>query len=141
MPRPRAETELDALGVPHPSPHRERVPMWKLGIPLVVPPVLWLARLSFSYAIIAAACGPTAWMTAGIVNVLSMLVMLAIGIMAQRIWKHGGGEHGHPRSMLLDIGEGRTSFLAHWGVFVSYGFLLVTFFDSIAMLFLPICGQ
>src|SRR3546814_343272 len=116
MPRPYAETELDALGVPHPSPNRQRVPMWKLGVPLFVPPVLWLARLSFSYAMIAAACGPTgtvtlplrpsgatAWVTVGIVNVLSMLVMAAIGIMAQRLWTRGGGEHGHPRSMLLDI--------------------------------------
>jgi len=153
MAPPYAETELDALDVPHPSPHRERMPMWMLVVPLFVPPVLWLGRLSFSYAMIAAACTPpseanpplippgaTAWAIAGIVNVLSMLAMAAIGVMALRIWRHGRGEHGHARGALLDIGEGRTSFMAHWGVFVSFGFLVVTLFDSIAMLFLPVCG-
>jgi len=148
------ELELSALGVPHPSPHRDRIPMWKLVVPLYIPPLIWLARLCFSYAMISTACGKATespargmdafhsphWVVALIVNIVSILVILGIGLMALRLWKRGGGEHDHPRDLLLDVGEGRTSFMAHWGILVSFGFLLVTIFDTIPMAFVPVCG-
>jgi hypothetical protein len=154
MDRASETRELEALDIPHPSPYRDRFPIYVLLLPLFVPPVLWAVQLSVRYALIATACfphhapvtAPTAhggisWIVAVAVALSSLLVMLGLGLLSLRIWRKGGSESGHPRRLLLDIGEGRTSFLAHWGIYVSFGFLVVTIFDSLPLIGVPLCGS
>jgi hypothetical protein len=41
---------------------------------------------------------------------------------------------------LIDVGEGRTRFMAMWGMLFSSGFLIAILFTTIASVMVPSCG-
>ena len=137
----------------HPAPHRDRVTFIELAFGVAGGPLAWFAQLNAGYALASWPCFPQdqrmasplegyAWSGAAMVAVMIAAVciaLLAIGISwraFQRTRDEGSGDHGH----LMEVGTGRTRFLAFWGVVLGIGFTLATLLTGIAFVVLPRCA-
>jgi len=110
----------------------------------------WAAHLYVNYALASEACSPgTPGFSKGTLIGLH-LTMFANGAAAMIIaalatwiayanWRATHGEEQGTHEHLLEIGEGRTRFLAIVGAVLSGGFLAATFFDTLALLMVPLC--
>ena len=54
----------------------------------------------------------------------------------QRTRDEGHGGHAH----LMEVGTGRTRFIALWGMLLGAGFAVATVIDAVAFLVLPRCA-
>jgi hypothetical protein len=137
----------------HPAPARWRVGAPSLILGVAAGPAAWIAQLVLGYGLSGYACfrgdapfrqtPPPGWsdepallMT---INLVCLLLALAGAAMSFSHWrrtrgeKPGGGEHA------LEVGEGRTRFLAACGVLMSLGFAVAVAFDTTAILSVPTC--
>jgi len=135
---------------PHPSPHRERVPLALVWLGFVTGPVLWALVMMITYGFSSYACYPATDRLRTPVSELSWVpgfatwlyliafVLTAIaGAIAWRTWSITRGEAaGHP----LEIGEGRSRFLGLWGLITSAMFAGLLVFDFINTLLVPPCA-
>ena len=141
------------LGLDHPAPHRDKVSMRSLLLAILGSPLLWLGHVTVSYFLaVNTTCGnqpvgeanmvitgaAARWLLLGL-DALFLVLLTALTVMAVRNWRRSSGEYDKPHGFLMDVGEGRTSFMAHWGMLSSFGFLLAMVFVSIGLLFVPIC--
>jgi hypothetical protein len=71
------------------------------------------------------------------------LVVTAIvsGFLARHAWRASRSEHRGASQHLLDIGEGRTRFLAMSGLMMSAGLFTLLVFTSLTLLLVPACGR
>lgn len=145
--------EFDALQIEHPAPNRKAVGSWALMLPLFGSVFVWGIHFLLNVTLAIGKCfsaygapmSPVAreggvWTALLINNFVTVVILVAATVLSLRNWNVAGGEKNQRHSLLLDIGEGRTSFLAHWGILVSGGFLIVTIFDSIVIFLVPLCG-
>lgn len=61
-------------------------------------------------------------------------------LVALNSWRATSQEMAETGPPLVEIGEGRTRFLAIWGVIISAGFFIAVFFDFVGLWILPTCG-
>ncbi|GAC1334964.1 MAG: hypothetical protein NVSMB26_18570 [Beijerinckiaceae bacterium] len=140
--------------VEHPAPHRERAPIGHLLFGIFIGPVAWGLHLYANSAIAGQACFPGAEpRLAGAPNSDTLRLMLAssggaamlLGLIgaffSYRLWRITRREQEGSHHDLMDAGEGRTRFLASIGVLVGLGFALVTLFDTLPLLMVPVCGK
>ena len=137
----------------HPAPQRERVPTIAAAFGLVGGPLAWFLQLCVGYALASWPCFPGAtpvlvpapayqWtfvamiasLAAGVVIALTALLFSWRALASTK--KESAGGHSH----LMDVGVGRTRFMALWGVFLSGGFALATMSTAIAFMVLPRCA-
>ncbi len=143
-----ADTGADAGA--HPAPHRGKVSGWLLAFGLIGAPAAWLIQNVLNYWAASYACfphdipqpGPGA---AGLSRLLVIATVIAIAIgvaglfaslhgwRATREEKSGSGHHA------LEVGEGRTRFLALSGVMTSVMFLLAVAFSAVTLFVSPSC--
>jgi small-conductance mechanosensitive channel len=148
-----AEHVMQAYGIGHPAPHRERSKNGALFTALLAAPTAWIVQLCVNYGLAAQACFPRwhmrpalpahwAWLPAGLIAInLIALAIVALGIfMSWRIWRRTDeeGEGGH--SHLINAGEGRTRFLAVWGIWSGVWFFIMTGFNTVALFGVPTCA-
>lgn len=136
----------------HPAPQRHRANRLTLAFTLFVAPSAWLLQLGISFAVAAQAChgdfaplaespgGALRWILAGIHLGAVVLAVLAAAL-AIRLWRRTRQEHHGSAGTLVDVGEGRTRFLALCAVFVSVGFLVALLFTGLGLLGVPLCGD
>lgn len=141
--------------VRHPAPHRARVRLPLLLFGLGGAPAAWLAQTSANYAFAAQACfvagarqtvaapGPHVPHTVlWLINLGTVGVALACAAISYRHWRATRGEvagapaHHHH---LLDVGEGRTRFLALCGLLAALTFLAATLFGTVGLVVVPPC--
>ncbi len=140
-------------GAARPAPHRHRVGATLLVLGLFAVPLMWGIRLVANFAIASHFCFPGAlrlhalphalgwvWPTMIGINVLSILIAVAVGLVNYRKWRLTADESAGPRSALIEIGEGRTRFLSAWGLLVASLFVVAAGFDLIALCIVPVCG-
>ncbi len=140
-------------GEAHPAPHRHRVGTTLLVAGLFAVPLVWGIRLAANFAIASHFCFPGdvrlyalppslgwVWPTMIGINVLSILIAVAVGLVSYRNWRLTADEHAGRRSGLIEIGEGRTRFLSAWGLLIAALFVLVAAFDLVALCIVPVCG-
>lgn len=137
----------------HPAPHRERVGLPALLFGFAGAPLAWSGQTIVNYFLAGHSCYPGSiprttllegWSWAaptGIaINVLAILIALAAGFVSYRAWMltreehHGGSEH------LMEVGEGRSRFLAYSGLLTSGGFLVAIVFAA-SSFWVPLCGH
>jgi hypothetical protein len=135
----------------HPAPHRHRVTRLTLALALFLAPAAWLLQLSLSYAVAARACYPHAtplqqpswsglrWLLAGFSLAAIALSVWAIAI-AFRLWQRTREEHHGSANMLIDVGQGRTRFLAMCAMMASTGFLVALLFTGATLFGVPPCA-
>jgi hypothetical protein len=134
----------------HPAPHRDRVMTIESAFGLLAGPAGWFLQLCAGFALASTPCFiagtrvvasgvPWAWPTmiaASTAGVLLGLEALFVSWrVLQRTKEETTGNHRH----LIEVGSGRTRFLALWGVCLGAGFTLVTLLTFVAFTTVPKC--
>ncbi|TFI57530.1 hypothetical protein E2493_14250 [Sphingomonas parva] len=137
--------------VSHPSPQRERVSSPRLLLALILAPTAWLGQLIASYSLSSVACDPSGssvdmevvpglWTLLLLIN-LASLAAGTVGIwLAWAAWRRSRREKAGGRHTLLDVGEGRTRFMAVSALIVSGIFLVAIAAEAAALLILQRCA-
>ena len=137
----------------HPAPHRGRVSIIASLASLIAGPAAWIVQLVVGYGLSSLACfphdaalrqsSPPGWssetLLLGAINGACLMVAIVSGVIALIHWRRTRGERGGGATQALEIGEGRTRFLAICGMLSSFGFALAILFDTPALLAVPAC--
>jgi hypothetical protein len=136
----------------HPAPHRHNVSGWTLLFALSGPPLIWWLQSVMNYYVSGYACYPrntplSSPQSAGLMwSVLVVLTALALAVSAislllsYRAWSRTREEmHGSGHDT-MEVGEGRTRFLALSGMLTSALFFAAVVFNIGALVFVPPCG-
>jgi hypothetical protein len=134
----------------HPAPHRDMVPATALFLGLFAGPLVWGLQLIINFAVAAHACYPgdtpfigtprhSIWAITLFINLLAAALALAGSALSYRHWRATRNEHHGSAGHALEAGEGRTRFLALWGVMTGCGFLLAILFNTLAFFMVPQC--
>jgi hypothetical protein len=136
----------------HPAPYRERIGLTAILYGLFAAPIVWAGHLMVNYGIVGHACypgdkplppgGPTAWMhwlLLGL-DILTLVLIASGALVSFRNWRVTGPPESHQHH-LMEVGEGRTRYLAICGMGFSVMFFLITATDTVALAFLPLCTR
>ncbi|HZP86152.1 MAG TPA: hypothetical protein VFB54_04980 [Burkholderiales bacterium] len=135
----------------HPAPQRDIISLFILALAIFGVPLLWGGQLLLSYGLASFACYPS-WnplatpQYSGIrvallaIGLAALVGGVGIAMLAVYSWRKTRGEQGGSQKHLVDIGEGRTRFLAMCGVMMSSGFVVLLIFTTMTVLIVPPCG-
>lgn len=149
---PSPDISNDSPHAMHPAPQRERASRLSLALALFTAPVAWLLQLGASFAVAAHTCQAEStplqgaardglrWLLAGFNLGAAVLAVVAIAL-AVRLWRRTRREHTGSAHALVDIGEGRTRFLALCSVIVGIAFLVALLFTGVGLLGVPLCNE
>ena len=122
----------------HPAPQRKRVGWLPQLIGILIAPAAWVAQMALSAMSIGRACQPVSLPLIGV-----SLVCFAIGVAALVVawfsWRRSRTESAGEGKSTLDIGEGRTRFLALLSVCTNGLFLIAMLFTGSTFLLVPEC--
>lgn len=128
----------------HPAPQRERVGPVSVAFGLTGAPLAWIGLSLVNYGVASQDCTPPMASRAGIVLgvtvALAVVVALAALWTAWRAWRRSHAEQAGGQERTMEVGEGRTRFLALCGVITSLGFLLGIAFALLPLLMVPSCA-
>ena len=137
----------------HPAPHRHRLSAAKAALLVFGGPVAWLTQLCIGVALVSWPCypgGDRLWAplaghewTRGVavfVLLLFALAALAVGLLAHATLREVRHEEDGGHVELLEIGQGRTRFVAIWGVALGYGSAIAAALTLIAFAMVPRCA-
>jgi hypothetical protein len=137
----------------HPSPYRDRVSLALLLFGVFAGPVAWSGQFAANYILAVDPCfltrvvntepvlrGRSDWLAILIVNLVAALLAIAGGIISLRIWRISRHEQPGTASEAVETGEGRTRFLAIWGIMTGFGFLAAILFDTVGVILVPRCS-
>jgi hypothetical protein len=145
-----ATEDLPQISIKHSAPHRYRVGLTALFFGLVAAPVAWNAQLLFSVALSAHACYPrdvpltlpiwsSLWRILLAIGLVGIVLAIAGGLVSWRNWRVTFEEAAGSAHHLLNSGEGRTRFLAMFGILTSFLFALGVLFATAAVFLVPLC--
>ncbi len=140
----------EIASVSHPSPHREKVSLNSLWFGIVGAPVAWMTLELMSYILTSSKCDKSngTQLTSEPYTVSSYLILFCViaGIIAlwalitaARNWKKTRHEMEGSAHNLLEVGEGRTRFLAIFGLLTSIGFVIAFVFSIVTLFLLHLC--
>ena len=132
----------------HPAPDRGRVGLGLLMLCLFAPPALWSLQHLVLYGFASHYCGLEPGVAAGaspgwlqwLLPVVNLTALLGAGlalILSFRIQRRTRREF-EGRGM-MDAGEGRTRFLAIWGIWLGVLFMLAIAFNTISVFWTRLC--
>jgi hypothetical protein len=138
----------------HPSPARDRAGPLTLIALVGAGPAAWIVGEIGMYGLATYPCFPRdeplhtrlpgwegiGWALAGL-NVAALLVSLWAAWACWRIWRRTQDEAGGEQYDALEVGEGRTRFIALCGVITNIGFAAAVLFHSTGLLMAPTCGS
>lgn len=135
---------------PHPSQHRDRTRLGALFYGLIAAPTAWITAQVVGAVVAQRACFPgyeplaapafSGVQAVSLVALLAALAVCASGVVAALLaWRRTREEHQGGGGSLLDVGEGRSRFMALTGVLTSAGFLIATLFSLPAVVLIPVC--
>lgn len=137
----------------HPSPHRDRVSLGSLFFGLFAGPVAWGIQLVTNFALASNRCYPDGisratilpgwqWSSPTIlaINIVAAILALIGAAVSYSHWQAVRNEHQGSARQLVEAGEGRTRFLALWGVMTGLGFFVAIIFDTVALSMVPQCA-
>jgi hypothetical protein len=136
----------------HPAPKTGAMRLTESFFVVFAGPIMWFLQLTVGFALVTEPCfnaGEPAAVPAlvdrthaaalGLV-VLAWAVSLVAAWVAWRAYQRtedeGHGDHRH----VVEVGAGRTRFLALWGVILGIGSAVATSFTAVALIVLPRCG-
>lgn len=143
-----------SLGTYHPAPHRNRVSMAWLFFGVLAAPVMWMAHLLLSYFASSEACFPghaplflssadrqALRIALAVFDLIALVIAVFGGFISWRSWIKSREEARGSSTHAIEAGEGRTRFLALWGMLSSSLFLAALVFATIASFMVPICAR
>lgn len=139
--------------VPHPAPHRRRTSLFTLLFGLAAGPAGWVTQVTIDYGLSSYACFPhdmphrvapppgwgmeKGWLLA--IN-FACVALIVLGFLAAWSgWRRTEGEKQGDAEDVLEVGEGRSRFLAQCGMLTAAGFLAATLFDTVVLAVAPTC--
>ena len=139
----------------HPSPQRDRVGVTVLLVTLATGPFAWIVQLAGDYALASHACRPddaprpsppiSGWsgehMALFGLNLVCLALCLAGGAVAFVLWRRSQREKSGDAPEVIEVGEGRTRFMAACGVMASGAFALAILFDTTLPFFVVSCWR
>jgi hypothetical protein len=142
--------EISQVSIKHPAPHRHRVGLAALFFGLAAAPTAWNAQLLISVALSAHACYPrdvplalpiwsNLWWILLAIGLAGVVVAIVGGLVSFRNWRLTFDEAAGSAHHLLDRGEGRTRFIAMFGILTSFLFALGLLFATAAVFLVPLC--
>ncbi|HVI29915.1 hypothetical protein [Hansschlegelia sp.] len=145
---------LDAYPVEHPAPHAHHARIEWLAAALFTAPAAWFLQLCAVYALGSHACYPRAaplqaalpgwewtWGASLAINLATLVLAVAATAFSYWIWRQTRGESEGGHHHAVEAGEGRTRFLAVFGLWSGVWFALAILFDTIALMGVPLCGS
>ncbi len=134
----------------HPSEGRRQTKLWRLLYGLIAPPSAWIAAQIFCSTLANQACHPKyeplsspaisgGPLAHGLALGLAALVCVSGVLVAHEAWRGTRAEHRGGSQTLLEVGEGRSRFMALVGLLTSLGFLVAVGFSIPAAVFVPLC--
>jgi len=139
----------------HPSPHRDRVSPWASLLALAAGPAAWILQLCVNFGVSASLCEQggaprstppaSGWAPEDVfllcVNLACLAIALAGGMTALAAWRRSRSEKPGGAHAVLDVGEGRTRFLALCGMLTAAAFAIAIAFDTAWPFFIPSCWR
>jgi hypothetical protein len=151
---PMPEQVMRGYEAEHPAPHAHRVGRGLLFLGVLLAPTAWAIQLVVNYGLASYVCFPQetprfsplpGWeglrSALVIINVVALIAAVAGIALSFRNWRLSGAEARGGHGKLLEAGEGRTRFLAVWGLWSGVWFLIAILFNTIALVGVPLCGQ
>jgi hypothetical protein len=136
----------------HPAPKAGAMRLTESFFVVFAGPIMWFLQLTVGFALVTEPCFNAGEPSAvpGLVDrthsaaltliVVAWVVSLAAAWVARRAYQRtedeGHGDHRH----VMEVGTGRTRFLALWGVILGVGSAVATSFTAVAFMVLPRCG-
>jgi hypothetical protein len=138
-------------GTGHPAPRRDRASLAALWFGLFGAPLAWSVQELVNTPVVGHACypkteplpSPSFHATVGFalgVSVVTALVALAALLTAASTWRSVRRGHQGEHAALLEVGEGRTRFMALAGILLGVVFLLGIVMHAVPLFILPPCG-
>lgn len=134
----------------HPSQHRGATRLWVLLYGLIAAPAAWMTAQVVAAWVAQRACFPgyapraaPAFGGVQAIGMAALILALAVSVSgllaALAAWRRTRQEHEGGGGPALDVGEGRSRFMALTGVMTSTGFSLAGLFSLPAVLLTPVC--
>jgi hypothetical protein len=135
------------LDIGHPAPQRHKIQPAELLFALVGGPVGWLGQLLFAFASTSYFCAAGMadavpgwlWPAIALLNLGGLTLAAAALLTALALVRRTAQEHRGRSGGVMDAGEGRTRFLAVWGLFISAVFIVATLANSFSLILVPLC--
>ncbi|MBV8755207.1 MAG: hypothetical protein JO328_20335 [Hyphomicrobiales bacterium] len=134
----------------HPAPRRHEVGLWILLAALFAVPTIWGLRLVLNFALASYFCFPGTvrhyalpgwtWPTLLGVDLVALAVAVLAALASWRNWQRTRDEAAASDAPVIELGEGRTRFLALWGLMTGVGFAVAIGFDLLALWIVPVCA-
>ena len=132
----------------HPAPDRGRVGLGVLMLALLGAPVAWSLQHLALYAVASVACsgelqgasgGAQDWLS-WVLPLINLGALLVAGLAtALAAWILRRTRHEYGSGGVMDAGEGRTRFLAIWGIWLGVVFMLAIAFNTISVFWTGLC--
>jgi hypothetical protein len=136
----------------HPSPQRGKVGLGALWFGICGVPFAWIGLEIFSYVVTTGICGEksvtamdmvSATISAWHILLPTSLVAAALGLITVYValhnWRESRYEKPGSAHHLIEVGEGRTRFLAMFGLLTSIGFMITFIFSATTLIVVPLC--
>lgn len=128
--------------VAHPSPGKKRISPITLWSGLLLAPLAFSVQVICSYPVASDLCArggsPLAWLIA--INVATVLVAAAGVIAAWISWRHTRAEKAGGAEATAERGDGRTRFLAQFGMISSALLLFAVLMQLTSLVFFGPCS-
>jgi hypothetical protein len=137
----------------HPAPQREHASAFASTFGLLGGPLAWFVQLCAGYGLASWSCFPKdqrgvtpvegvswSWPTMVVLWIAGVVIAIAAFLAAYRNFQQTRGEGRGDHAHLVEVGTGRTRFIALWGMLLGAGFAAATVLDVIAFLVLPRCA-
>jgi len=137
----------------HPASYRHKVSPVAIAFGLVGGPLAWFIQVCANYPMASWPCFPgeyrnrvpqpgSAWTWNAIigVSIAAFLVASAAFLVAQRAFTRVRDETHGDHTHLLNVGSGRTRFLALWAMVFSAAFAVGIAMNMVAYIVLPLCA-
>ena len=137
-----------SIGPPSRSgPERPHTSLTVLLLAVIMPPLFWSGQLLLSSAVSNIMCRQSGARSSAdalqsalfAFDAIALLAAIAAGLVAFKCWRAARDESGGDARQALEAGEGRSRFLALWGVLSSLWFLFAIAFNAIASVMVPPC--
>jgi hypothetical protein len=136
----------------HPAPHRDRLTGLRASLLLYTGPLAWFVQLNVGVMMTSWPCFPSMdrldrplpgyeWthIAALAVLVASALVASIAGLLSWRKFVEVREEEEGGHAELIELGHGRTRFVALWGTYLGLGFALATLVTLVAFAMVSRC--
>ncbi len=138
---------------PSPAPHAEKVALGESFFALFGGPSAWLLQLCGGFALASQPCFldgerrwlprlGTQWTWSVLLALMSIAVIVALCalLISWRAYRRTRFEQPGDHHQVMEVGAGRTRFLALWGIVLASGSVVATATTALAFIFLVRCS-